>query len=500
MALITDEGNVKLKGFTVGDAIRVHAQRDSVTAKEQANYRISGSQIKEDFDCADVFACGAILFQLLTGEIFKSQTGEPGNVIANATLAETGESIPLPIANILYASLDPDFNNAYPQVLSMNEALEKLLQDGPFTVVAFDLAFFMHQLFREEVDVLSSKQQAEKGKNIKTLRAEPTLEPVSFASQPVPPAMAEASVDRPREKPFKRKKPNPFLFFGAAAAVVAIMVGVYFGLQRKETDPDRFDQERARLLQKAAYLSSDGLRAQQEELERQASVLRKQLRQQARMENDRKKQELEDEMIQLSDEISRIGILAEQRRRLEERERKAEQERLRLEAEAQAAKEAAIAARERQARQERERQRTQRQAEEVAAAAAAKEAEEPEPVIKTIPPVVAPVQELQPEQPATIARVGESGVTAPVFEKRFPPHYPRKAYRIKLEGYVLLDAVLNSDGTIDDIKVLRGLGKGKLGFEEEAIKAVKTWQYQPGQVNGAPSNVRMTLKVDFKLQ
>ncbi len=100
----------------------------------------------------------------------------------------------------------------------------------------------------------------------------------------------------------------------------------------------------------------------------------------------------------------------------------------------------------------------------------------------------------------TIARVGQVGVEQPVFTKRVTPKYPERAVKIKLQGYVILEAILRKNGDIDGIKVLRPLGKGKFGFEDEAITALKKWVFLPGKVNGHPADVRMTLKIDFVLQ
>ena len=99
----------------------------------------------------------------------------------------------------------------------------------------------------------------------------------------------------------------------------------------------------------------------------------------------------------------------------------------------------------------------------------------------------------------TIAQVGDTGVEPPVFTKRVQPRYPEEAVKVKLQGYVLLQAILRKDGTVDDIKILRGLGKGKFGFEEEATKALQEWEFLPGRVNGKPADVRMNLKIDFIL-
>ena len=137
--------------------------------------------------------------------------------------------------------------------------------------------------------------------------------------------------------------------------------------------------------------------------------------------------------------------------------------------------------------------------------------DEPEPVVEPDPPPepeVLPTDDWEigipdgPPEPQgdTIARVGQVGVEPPVFTRKVAPDYPEQAVRIKLQGYVILEAILRKDGTVDDINVLRGLGKGKFGFEENAMKALKQWEFLPGKVSGNPADVRMTLKIDFVLQ
>lgn len=137
--------------------------------------------------------------------------------------------------------------------------------------------------------------------------------------------------------------------------------------------------------------------------------------------------------------------------------------------------------------------------------------DEPEPVVEPDPPPepeVHPTDDWEigipdgPPEPQgdTIARVGEVGVEPPVFTKKVQPKYPERAIKIRLQGYVILEAILRKDSSVDDIKVLRGLGKGKFGFEEEAAAALRKWEFLPGKVNGKPADVRMTLKIDFVLQ
>ena len=137
--------------------------------------------------------------------------------------------------------------------------------------------------------------------------------------------------------------------------------------------------------------------------------------------------------------------------------------------------------------------------------------DEPEPIVEPDPP---PEPEILPTddweigipdgppspQTDTIARVGQVGVEPPVFTQKVKPKYPERAAKIKLQGYVILEAILRKDGRVDDVKVLRGLGKGKFGFEDEAIAALRQWKFLPGKVNNKPADVRMTLKIDFILQ
>ncbi len=107
-----------------------------------------------------------------------------------------------------------------------------------------------------------------------------------------------------------------------------------------------------------------------------------------------------------------------------------------------------------------------------------------------------------PEAPSPTDEVlvaGTPGVVEPVFTRRVQPEYPKQGESMRLQGYVILQAILRRDGTVDAIEVLRGLGKGKFGFEREAISSLRKWRFIPGSYNGEPADVRMNLRVDFVL-
>ncbi len=91
------------------------------------------------------------------------------------------------------------------------------------------------------------------------------------------------------------------------------------------------------------------------------------------------------------------------------------------------------------------------------------------------------------------------GLERPVIVKRAQPNYPERGVRVGMQGYVMLEALLKADGTIDAIKILRGLGRGKLGFEQAAMDAVKEWEFLPAKLDGRPVDVYLNLKIDFVL-
>ena len=121
---------------------------------------------------------------------------------------------------------------------------------------------------------------------------------------------------------------------------------------------------------------------------------------------------------------------------------------------------------------------------------------EPEPVIEAEYEIGIP-DPPPPQERGETARVGQVAVTPPVFIKKAIPAYPKKAEKSRLQGYVILEAVFGADGVVSDVRILRGLGKGKFGFEEAAIAALKKYSYVPGKVHGKPAAVRMTVKIDF---
>ena len=75
------------------------------------------------------------------------------------------------------------------------------------------------------------------------------------------------------------------------------------------------------------------------------------------------------------------------------------------------------------------------------------------------------------------------------------PQYPPEAGRARVEGAVVLLAVIGTDGTVKDVRVESGLPI----LAQAAIDAVKQWRYKPYTVDGEPVEVDSRITINFSL-
>jgi periplasmic protein TonB len=81
--------------------------------------------------------------------------------------------------------------------------------------------------------------------------------------------------------------------------------------------------------------------------------------------------------------------------------------------------------------------------------------------------------------------------------KRVEPTYNELARHAKTQGVVVVEAVIDKDGNVDKVKVIKGL---PMGLSEAAEAAVRGWKFKPGTLNGEPVDVIFNLTVNFTLQ
>lgn len=104
-----------------------------------------------------------------------------------------------------------------------------------------------------------------------------------------------------------------------------------------------------------------------------------------------------------------------------------------------------------------------------------------------------------PELPA-VARAGVNGVSLPSCIYCPTPEYTDKARAAKLNGSVVVQAVVTADGRAENISVVKGHELG-LGLDENAIRAVAEWRFKPALgPDGKPVAVLVPVEVTFRLK
>lgn len=87
-------------------------------------------------------------------------------------------------------------------------------------------------------------------------------------------------------------------------------------------------------------------------------------------------------------------------------------------------------------------------------------------------------------------------VRPPVKIHHVAPAYTELARRAGVRGTVKVRAVIERDGRVTEVKVLKAL---PLGLDESTVEAVRQWRYEPATLHGKPVAVYLDLRVDFTL-
>lgn len=135
--------------------------------------------------------------------------------------------------------------------------------------------------------------------------------------------------------------------------------------------------------------------------------------------------------------------------------------------------------------------------------------DDPEPIVEDIeePPLVDDVYDALagfsyvpdggPPGPALGALPITGDITAPVKVFSPQPQYTEDARQARVQGMVILQTVVDTDGNVVDVKVLKGLPSG---LTESAIETVSAWRFLPAMRGEEPVAVHFLLTISFSLQ
>jgi len=108
---------------------------------------------------------------------------------------------------------------------------------------------------------------------------------------------------------------------------------------------------------------------------------------------------------------------------------------------------------------------------------------------------LAAVPKLAVPAPPKRIRISQ-GVTQGLLTHRIEPSYPALARQARIQGVVILTAIIDKNGSIQNLQLVSGHPM----LAPAAIEAVKQWLYKPFLLNGQPVEVETTVTVRFQMQ
>src|ERR1700688_1058262 len=174
LVMISNEGETRMLGFEVAPGLRdLWAggwRSDDLRGYLAPEAAATATTTRTD----DVYSLGAILFELLASErlpLSLNSRGGPADgaaaygplaaLIDGLVLPNEGPPLPASVAGLLKKSLAPP-DQRIPDSVTWHKTISKLMIEGQFTSTTFNLAFFMHNFFRDEIDRESQEIEAEK--------------------------------------------------------------------------------------------------------------------------------------------------------------------------------------------------------------------------------------------------------------------------------------------------------------------------------------------------
>jgi protein TonB len=111
------------------------------------------------------------------------------------------------------------------------------------------------------------------------------------------------------------------------------------------------------------------------------------------------------------------------------------------------------------------------------------------PLLNIVAPPMPPPTRREPVRPG-------GNIRPPTKIQHAAPVYPPLAQSVRREGVVILEAVINEEGEVRQLRVLRSVPL----LDEAAMEAVRQWRFTPTLLNGQPVPIVMTVTVAFQLR
>ncbi|MDX1582962.1 MAG: TonB family protein [Thermoanaerobaculia bacterium] len=506
MVWISEDGDVRTLGHRLTRGVLASLNRAPVQKQFGGFVAPELGRNGEPTDPSEVWSIGANLYAMLTGNFLDPPTNQEAMnaVLADAALA-TDEPIPDPVRAVLTKSLAIDPAKRYESPADIREAINGLIQGEEYAPTTFNLAFYIHNLLREEIEAEAPEREAEKG-------VDPSLVPQAGAASEAPeieqtpeetPPVASTGATFDPETGKARSGRLPLI----AAAVVILLLAAGAAAYWFTAGPGGQPEEVARITEGSATpaetpppptretamaepvvavtdTGEEGVPVETTTAETDEPTAEELRQQMIQEEIDRR---LQAEIMKLQEEYDRK--LREERAKEPQRSQpKPEPEAPRkASTPTSPVTEAATPAVERPA---------------TTTTGAAESTSTAQPTSATRQATTSPQQPAAPAEPelkvGDLVEIGQVD-TPPKMIGRVRPQYPRIAARQKAEATIFVSALVSENGDVLDVRVLRGDPRS-LGFDEAAMEALRDASFQPAVKDGKRVKTWVPVPVVFKWQ
>lgn len=477
LVMVSNEGETRVLGFEAAPGLAAQAGSLGGEITRYLAPELVAEQAAHPSD--DVYTLGAVLWELMACKPLPTVAdGQHAATIDNAQVAYDGNPIPADVAMLLKRSLAPR-SQRLGNAAAWHKALSQLMANAGHTATTFNLAFFMHNLFRKEIE--QENREIEEEKNIAVAAPAAAMAATAAAGEDaVPVVSGEGAADETTSS-----GPGKGLILGIAAVLLlaVLAAGWYFMNQRQAAEAEAEAATAAAAEQQAVEEAAEvPAGPTPEEIQAQISSMlderSEQMEEKLGTQYDNQLQELQAQLAQ----AKAAAAAAEQERQgqVEEEERLAAEEAQRL-ADEEAQRLAAAAAATKKAEEDAAAKEAQRLAEEQAAQEEQQAA-------------AAPVKPKTKE--GDLVGMG-SGVTPPELIAAPQVRYPAMARKLAKEADVEVRVLVDERGAVREVEPIGK--KAGFGFDGAALDAARSAKYRPAQKDGVRVKMYINLTIKFNL-
>ena len=476
LIFVTYDGECVVSGFGLGEELLALANDGAAVKGVHPYLAPEVLESRTPSRRGDVYSLGAILFELLTGTALPAGPDARAEAIANARMGYDEEAVPDDIKALLSRCLADRPQDRFSSASDFKKELDRLLYGGAYSPTTFNLALFMDRLFRTEMEAEDLALAAEQKVDVTPYLAPVTMpeaEPIDFD---------EDDAEKPDRK--------AVMIGGGAVAALTLAATLWFAVGRGPSTPPPPPTPTADEIAAQRQAQEDKMRelAQslvQEMMAEKETEIRKELtNRQAKIED------LQQRLVE-SERRAKQGALTDE----EKQQRVKLQRQIAAEEEAQKQREAELEAeRVRVAEEARQQAAVQQTATAVAIEEEARVAAAPTPTPP--PPTATAVPTVMVIEVNTFVEPSETDAL-PVVIRKQPVEWPPAALRSRRQGVIIMQATVNADGLVDEVKILRADDDG-FGIPEAALAAAREYRFKPGTKDGVRIKTYATITEAYR--